>query len=133
MLTLMFARSCNDNVKENKEEYCRPSTYVDAIKCVHSTIESSLPIVHKRVIDDDEQDEGFVDLFADYHGESFADFYNEYEEFLVEHGLFTFAKSFELLDIVYECIEIIEREDNQCTDDSEEDIDYEYYDLFDNY
>lgn len=125
-------RTASDNMDEHEPNLCyvRPTTYKDAI---------NIPFVAPQIVkpkqvdvDDIDDEEDYSDPFADYCDRSFLEFYLEFENYLQEHSLMMLGKSFEVMNIVYECIELIQHEE-ESVDESDPEACDEYNDLFDYY
>lgn len=120
MLHLSFSRSNLEDVQEPTEEYLRPTSYRDAI----NTQGAATPkvVVDQQMPPEESEEEEFQnDPFADYCDRDFVEFYSEFEQYLHENSLMQLGKSYEVLNIIYDCIELIEN-----TTDSGEDTDEEY-------
>lgn len=109
----------------------RPSTYKDAIGVETCIVPQKVVYAHPNDQEEPEE-ENYIDPFADYCGEAFSEFYDELQSYLHDHSLMMLGKSFEILDIIYQCIDVVEVEDESC-DESDEYDENEYGDFFEYY
>lgn len=131
MLHLSFLRSNLEDAKQPVEAYLRPTSYKDAIRAETTTSIAPLRTDHGDGRCNNEEEEEFQnDVFADYCDRDYVEFYTEFEQYLLENGLMSLGKSYEVLNIIYDCIDVVENATDSC---DESDEDWENEDCIDYY